>query len=247
MLDGTLVKVVAWYDNEWGYSNRCVDLVQRVLVAPPRRPATGRSLVRTLDDLDVAGQRVLVRVDFNVPLDGGRVTDDTRIRAALPTIEELRGSGARLVLVSHLGRPKDREPELSLRPAAERLGELLGREVRLAPAVVGPEAQALAAGLGDGDVLMLENVRYEPGETQERPGAGRRAGRARRRLRQRRLRRRAPRARLDRGRGPPPARAAAGRLLQSARSRRSPASSRIPGPPARGRRRRREGDRQDRA
>ncbi len=82
--------------------------------------------MRTLDDVDVDGMRVLVRVDFNVPLEDGRITDDARIRAALPTIEELRGRGASLVLVSHLGRPKDREPELSLRPVAERLGELLG-------------------------------------------------------------------------------------------------------------------------
>jgi len=126
--------------------------------------------VRTLDDLDVAGRRVLVRVDFNVPLDGGAVADDSRIRAALPTLRELRDRGARLVLASHLGRPKDREPELSLRPAAERLGELLDAEVRLAPEVVGERAEALAGGLSDGDVMMLENVRYEPGETSNDPG-----------------------------------------------------------------------------
>lgn len=125
--------------------------------------------MRTLDDLDVAGRRVLVRVDFNVPLDGGAVADDSRIRAALPTLRELRERGARLVLASHLGRPEDREPELSLRPAAERLGELLGAEVRLAPEVVGPRARELAGELGDGDVMMLENVRYEPGETRNDP------------------------------------------------------------------------------
>ena len=126
--------------------------------------------MRTLDDLgDVNGRRVLVRVDFNVPLDGDRVTDDTRIRAALPTLQELRGRGARLVLVSHLGRPKDREPEFSLRPAADRLAELLGAPVQLAPGVVGDDVRALADGLGDGDVLLLENVRYEPGETKNDP------------------------------------------------------------------------------
>jgi phosphoglycerate kinase len=113
--------------------------------------------VRTLDELDVAGRRVLVRVDFNVPLDGQRrITDDSRIRAALPTLRELRERGARLVLASHLGRPRDREPELSLRPAAERLGELLGTEVALAPDL---------DHVPDGEVVMLENVRYEPGET----------------------------------------------------------------------------------
>ena len=114
--------------------------------------------MRTLDDLDVDGKRVLVRVDFNVPLgEGGHITDDARIRAALPTLEELRGGGARLLLASHLGRPKDREPALSLKPVAERLSELLGTEVVLAPDL---------DHVPDGDVVMLENVRYEPGETE---------------------------------------------------------------------------------
>jgi phosphoglycerate kinase len=121
--------------------------------------------VRTLDDVEVEGRRVFVRVDFNVPLEDGRITDDTRIRAALPTIEELRSKGAKLVLAAHLGRPKDREPELSLRPAADRLAELTGADVTLAPGVVGAEVEAFAANLEPGDVLMLENVRYEPGET----------------------------------------------------------------------------------
>ena len=126
--------------------------------------------MRTLADLgDVAGKRVLVRVDFNVPLSHGEVVDDTRIRAALPTIEELRGQGARLVLVSHLGRPKDREPEFSMRPAADRLGELTGADVTLAPAVIGSDVRGLADNLGPGDILMLENVRYEPGETKNDP------------------------------------------------------------------------------
>jgi phosphoglycerate kinase len=125
--------------------------------------------VKTLDDLDVEGKRVLVRVDFNVPLEDGTITDDSRIRAALPTLEELRERGASLVLVSHLGRPQDREPELSLRPAAQRLEELLGADVKLAPGVVGDAVRGEAKALKPGDVLMLENVRYEPGETKNDP------------------------------------------------------------------------------
>jgi phosphoglycerate kinase len=113
--------------------------------------------MRTLDDLEVEGKRVLVRVDFNVPLDHGRITDDARIQAALPTLRELREKGAaKLVLLAHLGRPKDREPEFSLKPAAERLAELLETEVELAPNLDEPPDVA---------VVMMENVRYEPGET----------------------------------------------------------------------------------
>jgi phosphoglycerate kinase len=131
--------------------------------------------MRSLDQLEVEGRRVLVRVDFNVPLrdgpDGPEVADDTRIVAALPTIAELCGEGARLVLVSHLGRPKGKVvPELSLAPVAVRLRELLpGAKVALAPAVVGEEVRALSEELGDGGVLLLENVRFEPGETDNDP------------------------------------------------------------------------------
>jgi phosphoglycerate kinase len=126
--------------------------------------------MRSLDDLEVRGKRVLVRVDFNVPLRAGahggpEVADDTRIVAALPTIEELRGAGARLVLVSHLGRPDGRpDPRLSMAPVAARLSELLGAQVALAPAVVGEQVRALTERLGDGEVLLLENVRFEAGE-----------------------------------------------------------------------------------
>ncbi len=126
--------------------------------------------MRQLSDLgDLRGRRVLVRVDFNVPLHDGEITDDIRIRSALPTIEALRDGGARLILVSHLGRPQDREPDLSLRPVAERLSELLRARVRLAPGARGPAVTELAHELGDGEVLLLENIRYEPGETDNDP------------------------------------------------------------------------------
>lgn len=112
----------------------------------------------------------MVRVDFNVPLEDGRVTDDTRIRAALPTLELLRERGFALVLMSHLGRPKGKaDAALSMKPVGGRLAELLDCEVRQAPAVVGPEVEAMANELGPGDVLLLENVRFEPGETENDP------------------------------------------------------------------------------
>ena len=120
-------------------------------------------------DAEVGGERVLARVDFNVPLSDGEVGDDQRIRAAVPTIELLLERGASLVCVSHLGRPKDREPELSMAPVAERLGELIGREVTLAPGVVGEPVEELAGRMSPGDVLVLENSRYEPGETENDP------------------------------------------------------------------------------
>jgi phosphoglycerate kinase len=124
----------------------------------------------SIRDADVAGKRVLVRVDFNVPLEDGKVADDTRIRAALPTIALLRERGAALVLVSHLGRPKGKvDPALSMRPVAERLAELLGTEVHQAGAVMGSDVETMATGLGPGEVLLLENVRFEPGETENDP------------------------------------------------------------------------------
>jgi phosphoglycerate kinase len=127
--------------------------------------------MRSLDELEVRGKRVLVRVDFNVPMgtdaDGEPVVaDDTRMVAALGTIEELRSRGARLVLVSHLGRPEGgRDERLSMAPVVERLRELTDAKVVLAPGVVGDEMKALTEKLGEGDVLVLENVRFEEGET----------------------------------------------------------------------------------
>jgi phosphoglycerate kinase len=116
-------------------------------------------------DADVDGKRVLLRADLNVPLENGKVADDTRIRASLPTIELLRDRGASIVLVSHLGRPKGHDPSLSMAPVAERLGELLDAPVQLAPGVVGDEVRAMAEKLGPRDVLLLENSRFEEGET----------------------------------------------------------------------------------
>lgn len=115
---------------------------------------------------DVRGKRVLVRSDLNVPLDGTTITDDGRIRASVPTIRELAEAGARVVVCAHLGRPKGApEEKYSLRPVAERLAELLGRPVAFATDTVGQSARAVVEGLGDGDVALLENLRFNPGET----------------------------------------------------------------------------------
>jgi phosphoglycerate kinase len=121
----------------------------------------------TLETLgDVRGRRVLVRSDLNVPLDGTTITDDGRVRASVPTIEELSGAGARVIVLAHLGRPKG-EPEerYSLAPVAQRLGELLGTPVAFARDTVGPSARETVEGLADGDVALLENVRFNAGET----------------------------------------------------------------------------------
>lgn len=123
--------------------------------------------MKTIADLgDLRGRRVLVRSDLNVPLDGDRITDDGRIRASLPTIEQLSGAGARVLVCAHLGRPKGApEERYSLRPVATRLGELLGRPVAFATDTVGESAQQVASGLADGEVAVLENLRFNPGET----------------------------------------------------------------------------------
>ncbi|MCL4288126.1 MAG: phosphoglycerate kinase, partial [Thermoleophilia bacterium] len=131
-----------------------------------RKGRFGKASVR---DADVAGRTVLVRADLNVPLAGCRVGDDTRIRAALPTIELLLERGARVVLCSHLGRPRGRDPELSMAPVATRLGELLGTDVGLAPGVAGDDVAAAVGRLRAGRVLLLENTRWEPGEKENDP------------------------------------------------------------------------------
>ncbi len=123
--------------------------------------------MKTIDDLgDLRGKRVLVRSDFNVPLDGTTITDDGRIRAALPTLRRLVEAGAKVIVTAHLGRPKGTvDPAFSLAPVATRLGELLGAPVTLAPDTIGEGARAAAADLADGQVLLLENIRFDPRET----------------------------------------------------------------------------------
>ena len=129
---------------------------------------------KTVRDIDLKGKRVLVRVDFNVPLKDGLITDDTRITAALPTLRYILGqAGSRLILMSHLGRPKKPDKENSLAPVARRLGELLGASVTLAPDCVGPAAEAAVKAMKPGEVVMLENVRFHPEEEKNEPAFAR--------------------------------------------------------------------------
>ncbi|QFR33308.1 phosphoglycerate kinase [Ancylobacter sp. TS-1] len=127
------------------------------------------SAFRTLDDAEVAGRRVLVRVDLNVPVDNGRVTDDTRIQAVLPTIREISDKGGRVILLAHFGRPKGEDPALSLAPIAGEVASRLGKPVAFAPATIGPVAEAAVGALDDGDVLLLENTRFDKREEKNDP------------------------------------------------------------------------------
>ncbi len=149
--------------------------------------------MRGIDGLSVSGRTVLLRSDLNVPLDGSAISDDGRIRASLPTISKLASRGGRILIAAHLGRPKGADYAErkaggpSLAPVAARLSELLGQPVRLAEDVAGESAAAIAAGLSDGDVALLENVRFEPAETSkddaqraELAGAGGHGGSVRR-------------------------------------------------------------------
>jgi phosphoglycerate kinase len=129
---------------------------------------------KTVKDIDIKGKRVIMRVDFNVPMEAGRVTDDKRIRASLPTIKYVLDQGASLILMSHLGRPKDGpDPEFSLKAAAEVLAGLLGRPVQMAPDCVGPQVEKMAGALKPGQVLMLENTRFHAGEEKNDPDLAR--------------------------------------------------------------------------
>jgi phosphoglycerate kinase len=125
--------------------------------------------VRVLEDLDLDGKRVLLRADFNVPLKDGQITDDTRIRRTLATIQHLLDRGAKVIVMSHLGRPKGADPALSMKPIAAALARLLGREVAFAEDCVGPKAEAAVAALPKGGVLVLENLRFHAGEEANDP------------------------------------------------------------------------------
>ena len=125
---------------------------------------------KSIEDIDVSGKRVLCRCDFNVPTKDGKITSDKRIVAAMPTIEYLVNHGAKVILCSHMGKPKgEYKPELSLKVVADRISELLGKPVTMASDVAGPDSQAKAAALKDGDVMLLENTRFEKGETKNDP------------------------------------------------------------------------------
>jgi len=140
--------------------------------APDSRAGKELSVaIKCIDEVDVKGKRVFVRVDFNVPLgDDGEVKDDTRIVASLPTIAYVLDKGAKVIVASHLGRPNGKVvPEMSLEPVARRLASLLGKEVRMAPDCVGDTVESLVAEMKTGDVLLLENVRFRPGETENDP------------------------------------------------------------------------------
>ena len=129
---------------------------------------------KTVADVDVKGKKILMRVDFNVPLEGSKITDDRRITQALPTIKDVIGRGGRLVLMSHLGRPKGGpEPKYSLKPAADRLAQLLGKPVKCASDCIGPAVEQLAASLKDGEVLLLENLRFHKEEEKNDPNFAR--------------------------------------------------------------------------
>ncbi len=161
-------KIVSWYDNEWGYSCRVVDLLRhmhKVDMATPKLPDQPVVIEKkTIRDVELQGKRVVMRVDFNVPLENGKITDDTRIVESLPTIQYAIEKGAKVILLSHLGRPKGITPEFTLKPVAERLGELLKKTVQFVPETYGAKAEKAVADMKAGDVVVLENTRFDKEE-----------------------------------------------------------------------------------
>jgi glyceraldehyde-3-phosphate dehydrogenase type I len=171
-------KVVSWYDNEWGYSCRVVDLLRYMIAQDakfanvPAKPITFNKA--TVRDVDLKNKRVLMRVDFNVPTQNGKVTDDTRIVESLPTIKYVMEQNAKLILFSHLGRPKGVTPEFTLKPVADRLSELLKKSVKFVPEVFGGRVEKEVAALKNGEVLLLENTRFDKEEEKGDYGLARR-------------------------------------------------------------------------
>src|SRR5262249_16677399 len=168
VMDGTFVRVMSWNDNERGFSNRMADtgVAMGKLIWRTRVEMSG---FRTLDEADLRGKRVLVRVDLNVPMENGRVTDATRIERVAPTITEIADKGGKVILLSHLGRPKGPDPAQSLRPVAEALARVINRAVAFASDCIGPAAEAAVAALKPGGVLCLENTRFHDGEEKDEP------------------------------------------------------------------------------
>ena len=208
VLGGTMVKVIAWYDNEWGYSCRVADLDRVRRGTAARRRPDRRMDKLTIRDVDVAGKRVFVRVDFNVPLADGKVTDDSRIRAAIPTITTAPATqGARVILASHLGRPDGKVQDgLRLRPVGERLTQLLRRNVPGHRRRARRRARRTpSSGCGPARLLLLENLRFHAEEEKNDPAFAAALAVLRRRLRQRRVRDGPSRPRLDRRRRQAPA------------------------------------------
>ena len=166
--DRRLFKIISWYDNEWGYSCRVIDLLRYMAKQDQSAPKVAATAVvinkMTIRDVDIKNKRVMMRVDFNVPIEKGKITDDTRIVESLPTIKYAIEQGAKIILLSHLGRPKGITPEFSLKPVAERLGQLLGKPVQFVPETYGVAVDSAVADLKIGDVVLLENTRFEKEE-----------------------------------------------------------------------------------